>query len=100
MKFHLFRANILPVNVDLVVFDPLDYKYLKVWLIFFRFTSTNMTETPEIVGYPPTLALYEVLSVEGEDSAHKSGFSDFLLNFKVHESPRMKNRYFLLIFLI
>ena len=60
----------------------------------------NYQITPEIVGYPPTLALHEVLSVEGEDSAHKYGFSDFLLNFMVHERPRMKNRYFWLIFWI
>ena len=42
MKFHLLRVKIMPVNVELVVFDPLDHKYLIFWLIF-RFTSTNMT---------------------------------------------------------
>ena len=34
MKFHLLRVNILPANADLVVFDPLDHKYVIVWLIF------------------------------------------------------------------
>ena len=83
MKFLLLGAKILPANVDLVVFDPLDYIFdslahfsgLHPQILLKQHMKHLKSTLP--VGYPPTLTIYELSLTQSEYFARKCGFSGF-----------------------
>ena len=83
MKFLLLGAKILPANVDLVVFDPLDYIFdslahfsgLHPQILLKQHLKHLKSTLP--VRYPSTLTIHGVSLAQSEDFARKCGFSDF-----------------------